>query len=383
MTAIAPAVKRLDRDAEAGIMRRLFGAHEFGVLVATAAIFLYCALFVNNFLTSQNLLSVAQQIAFIGIIGTGMTLVVVVGEIDLSVGSQYGLLSVVMAYSLTEWSMPAYEAAVVVIALGACIGLVQGLVTTVFKVPSFVVTLAGLAILRGFALLLTASEPIVAPVSKQYHSLVGGSAVGSLAMQTVWMGGIMLAFGWMLSRTKFGYDVYATGGNMKAAVDAADPREPDQGCVLRPDRRTVRPGGRPPRGLARQRQPADRERLRTERHRRGRRRRGEPQRRRGQRDRDAVRRAGRWPHRQCPGAARSRRQLAAGGHRRADSRRGTGQPAGRDASDGDALTAPPPHRHTCERVGTESGHSDADTMLHLSIHPLHQFCPLAGTDVSQ
>ncbi|WP_406415828.1 ABC transporter permease [Streptomyces sp. NBC_00873] len=220
MTAIAPAVKRLDRDAEAGIMRRLFGAHEFGVLVATAAIFLYCALFVNNFLTSQNLLSVAQQIAFIGIIGTGMTLVVVVGEIDLSVGSQYGLLSVVMAYSLTEWSMPAGEAAVVVIALGACIGLVQGLVTTVFKVPSFVVTLAGLAILRGFALLLTASEPIVAPVSKQYHSLVGGSAVGSLAMQTVWMGGIMLAFGWMLSRTKFGYDVYATGGNMKAAVDA-------------------------------------------------------------------------------------------------------------------------------------------------------------------
>ncbi|WP_435603583.1 ABC transporter permease [Streptomyces sp. bgisy130] len=220
MTAIVPAVERRDRDAGVGIMRRLFGAHEFGVLVATAAIFLFCALFVDKFLTSQNLLSVAQQIAFIGIIGTGMTLVVIAGEIDLSVGSQYGLLSVVMAYGLTEWSMPAGLAAAVVIALGAAIGLVQGLVTTVFQVPSFVVTLAGLAILRGFALLLTGGEPIVAAVSKQYHGLVGDSAVGSLAVQTVWMAAIMLAFGWMLSRTKVGFDIYATGGNVKAAVNA-------------------------------------------------------------------------------------------------------------------------------------------------------------------
>ncbi|MBU3067702.1 ABC transporter permease [Nocardia sp. NEAU-G5] len=220
MTDIIHAVDSRDRDAGAGSMRRVFGAHEFGVLVATVVIFLYCALFVNNFLTSENLLSVAQQIAFIGIIGTGMTLVVVAGEIDLSVGSQYGLLSVVMAYALTEWSMPAYEAAALVIVLGAGIGLVQGLVTTVFKVPSFVVTLAGMAILRGFALLLTSGQPVMATASKQYHSLAGGNAIGSLAAQTVWMGGVMLAFGWMLSRTKFGYDIYATGGNMKAAVDA-------------------------------------------------------------------------------------------------------------------------------------------------------------------
>ncbi|MFI1092583.1 ABC transporter permease [Streptomyces sp. NPDC020917] len=220
MTVTTPAVERQDRDAESRIMRRMLGAHEFGVLVATTAIFLYCAFFVNNFLTSENLLSVAQQIAFIGIIGTGMTLVVVAGEIDLSVGSQYGLLTVVMAQSLTDWSLPTGVAAAVVIALGAGIGLVQGLVTTVFQVPSFVVTLAGLAILRGFALLLTAGEPVMANVSKQYHGLVGGSSVGSLAAQTVWMAGVMLVLGWMLSRTKFGYDIYATGGNMKAAVNA-------------------------------------------------------------------------------------------------------------------------------------------------------------------
>ena len=62
------------RDVGSSPWRRLLRVHEFGVLVATAVIFLYCALFVNHFLTSENLLSVAQQIAFIGIIGTGMTL---------------------------------------------------------------------------------------------------------------------------------------------------------------------------------------------------------------------------------------------------------------------------------------------------------------------
>ncbi len=209
-----------DGDRAQGRWRRLIGAHEFGVLVATAAIFAFCALFVNHFLTSENLLSVAQQIAFIGIIGAGMTMLMVAGEIDLSVGSQYGLLSVLMAYSVTQWQLPVALAAVLVIGLGALIGMIQGLITTLFKVPSFVVTLAGLAILRGAALLITAGQPLQGSTSPGYHSLVGGNAVGSLAAQTLWMAAIMFGLGWVLSRTKFGFDVYATGGNAKAALNA-------------------------------------------------------------------------------------------------------------------------------------------------------------------
>jgi ribose transport system permease protein len=208
------------RDVGSSPWRRLLRVHEFGVLVATAVIFLYCALFVNHFLTSENLLSVAQQIAFIGIIGTGMTLLIVAGEIDLSVGSQYGFLSVVMAYTLTEWHLPILVASGLVLVLGALIGLVFGVVTTFFKVPSFVVTLAGLGILRGFALLVTGGVPMQGSTSLRYHSITGGNAIGSLAAQTVWMAVVMLAFGWILSRTKFGFDIYATGGNMKAALNA-------------------------------------------------------------------------------------------------------------------------------------------------------------------
>lgn len=217
-TTTAPTVPEADADAKP--LRRIVGAHEFGVLLATILIFLYCVIFVNNFTTSENLLSVAQQIAFIGIIGTGMTLLIVAGEIDLSVGSQYGLLSVLMAYSVANWNLSVATSAILVILIGALIGLVQGLITTLMKVPSFVVTLAGLAILRGAALLVTKGQPIQGPISSSFHSLVGGNAVGSLAAQTVWMAAIMLFFGWVLARTKFGYDVYAVGGNPKAAQNA-------------------------------------------------------------------------------------------------------------------------------------------------------------------
>jgi ribose/xylose/arabinose/galactoside ABC-type transport system permease subunit len=207
-------------DAGPSPLRKIFGAHEFGVLAATILLFLYCALFVNNFMTSENLLSVAQQIAFIGIIGTGMTLLVIAGEIDLSVGSQYGFLSVVMAYTITELGLPIALSAVLVIVMGAAIGLVYGVITAIFKIPSFVVTLAGLAILRGAALLVTEGMPIQGSTDPTFHNLVGGNAIGSLAAQTVWMALVMIAFGFTLSRTKFGYDVYATGGNQQAARNA-------------------------------------------------------------------------------------------------------------------------------------------------------------------
>lgn len=219
MTTTASAVRPVG-DVELRGIKRLVRAHEFGVLIATALIFGYCSLFVSNFLTGDNLLSVAQQIAFIGIIGTGMTLLIVAGEIDLSVGSQYGFLSVVMAYTFSQWHLPILLSAVIVIGLGSLIGLVNGLITTYFKVPSFVVTLAALSILRGFALLLTGGLPLEGSKSTTYHAIVGGNALGSLAAQTLWMVAIMGVCGWMLARTKFGYDVYATGGNAKAAENA-------------------------------------------------------------------------------------------------------------------------------------------------------------------
>ncbi|MYS81073.1 ABC transporter permease [Embleya scabrispora] len=219
-TMTVPGAPRVDKDADPGVLRKALGAHEFGVLAATVAIFLYGTFFVNNFLTGDNLLSVVQQITFIGIIGTGMTLLIVAGEIDLSVGSQYGFLSVLMAYSVTQWQLPILVSALLVMALGVVTGAIYGVITAVFKVPSFVVTLAGLAILRGFALLVTDGQPLQGSTNSAYHSLVGGNAIGSLAAQTVWMVAVMAAFGWILSRTKFGYDVYATGGNMKAALNA-------------------------------------------------------------------------------------------------------------------------------------------------------------------
>jgi len=207
-------------DGQRSRVRRLAGAHESGVLVATLTIFAVCALTLPNFLDTANLLSIAQQIALIGIVGVGMTFVIVSGEIDLSVGSQFGFLSVFLAWLVTVQGIPVGPAALITVLVGLLIGLVQGLVVTLLSVPSFVVTLAGLSVLRGAALLVSKGVPVNGSSNQTFRSVTGGTLFGSLTAQTLWMAGLLIIFGWVLARTKFGYDVYASGGNRRAASQA-------------------------------------------------------------------------------------------------------------------------------------------------------------------
>jgi ribose transport system permease protein len=166
------------------------------------------------------LLLVARQISILAIIATGVTFLFIAQEIDLSIGSIYGFLVVFLAYLITKVGVEPWPAMAVMVIVGAGIGLANGLITTRSGIPSFIVTLGMLSILRGAALLLSGGWPILIrpPETHSFLNVTSGHAWGVIPTQVFWMAGIMLLASFVLTRTRFGAHVYATGGNQEAAV---------------------------------------------------------------------------------------------------------------------------------------------------------------------
>ncbi|MGM8212710.1 ABC transporter permease [Virgibacillus sp. W0430] len=168
----------------------------------------------DKFLTTQNLLNILQQSAFIGIISIGMTFVILVAGIDLSVGSILALAGMVVSFLLTQGINPIISIILTLI-VGALLGLITGTISTKFKVPAFIATLAMMVTARGLALLTTDGKPIYdLPASFQ---ALGGNMFGRIPVPAViWIGLTLIAF-IILRYTTVGRKLYAIGGNAESA----------------------------------------------------------------------------------------------------------------------------------------------------------------------
>lgn len=172
------------------------------------------ALGAPNFLTLANLLTVLQSISMQGLIALGMTLVILVREIDLSVGAAAAFSGCLVAW-LAGRGVPIPAAISLALAAGALLGVFTGVMRARFAVPSFITTLALFTGLRGGALLLTGGFPLT-PFPQSYAFLGSGHVAG------VPFPALLLAAGFLFThvlmrRTAFGRAVYAAGGNPEAA----------------------------------------------------------------------------------------------------------------------------------------------------------------------
>nr|WP_042186995.1 ABC transporter permease [Kibdelosporangium sp. MJ126-NF4]CEL17734.1 Ribose ABC transport system, permease protein RbsC (TC 3.A.1.2.1) [Kibdelosporangium sp. MJ126-NF4]CTQ91042.1 Ribose ABC transport system, permease protein RbsC (TC 3.A.1.2.1) [Kibdelosporangium sp. MJ126-NF4] len=176
------------------------------------------------FLTSDNLFNVVRAVSEIGIISVGMTFVILIGGIDLSVGAMLGLAAAGSAVLLVENDFGLVPAVLVVLAVGLGFGLLQGVASTMFKIQAFIVTLAGLQIARGLARIWSGGQGVAiaygdgpgeAPVA---FSLLGERTFNGLvpipALIFVVVAVLAILF---LRGTAFSRHVYAIGGNEKAA----------------------------------------------------------------------------------------------------------------------------------------------------------------------
>lgn len=178
------------------------------------AVALVLAFTTNSFLTTANLENVLVAAAIVAIPGLAMTFCLAMGEFDLSIGSTVSLAGVVCCSSIID-GIPALLAMALALAVGAVIGLANGLVVTKLGVTPFIATLATLVIVRGLSLAYTdGHDQIVSSATLKY--LVGGRPLGVPMPILLAMFFTVLAW-WTVNRTRFGRWVCAVGSNREAA----------------------------------------------------------------------------------------------------------------------------------------------------------------------
>ncbi len=171
------------------------------------------------FLTLGNLMTLLQEAALYGIVALGMTFVIITAEIDISIGATIAFTSMVCVNFLVRTQIPVLLFVPVAVGLGALIGVFNGFFITRFKLPDFIVTLATRGILSGLALVLAIKEGgFVSNVYIQNPTYLWfGKELGPTHIVTVVFFLLAIAAHFLLKRTRFGTNVYATGANINAA----------------------------------------------------------------------------------------------------------------------------------------------------------------------
>ena len=190
---------------------------EIGILGALGLMVLVLAVFIPQFRDLQNIINITRNFSFVGIVAMGMTLVILTGGIDLSVGSVWGMTAVIVAFLLTHgWAVPL--AILVSLLAAAGIGLMNGLCITRLKMSPFVPTLATLSIARSFALIVTHGRPI-SIYGDEYQTFLwlGGGDIFGIPNPFIIFCVTAIFFWILLSRTVWGRYVYAVGGNERTA----------------------------------------------------------------------------------------------------------------------------------------------------------------------
>jgi ribose transport system permease protein len=190
---------------------------EIGILGALGLMVLVLAVFIPQFRDLQNIINITRNFSFVGIVAMGMTLVILTGGIDLSVGSVWGMTAVIVAFLLTHgWPVPL--AILVSLLAAAGIGLMNGLCITRLKMSPFVPTLATLSIARSFALIVTHGRPI-SIYGDEYQTFLwlGGGDIFGIPNPFIIFCVTAIFFWILLSRTVWGRYVYAVGGNERTA----------------------------------------------------------------------------------------------------------------------------------------------------------------------
>lgn len=205
------------------------GGWELGLLIMMALLYVAGAILNPNFFGSTDALqALLRDSARYAVMAVGMTFVIANKDIDLSVGSTYGLVAVVfsLAFNTANYNLGVFEAIVACLILGTLIGLINGVLVTYLRVPAFIATLTMLLIGRGFVLGLTGGRSILYPIKARDYTWffqLGETNAWGFNNQII-ICFIVVAIGAVvLAKTRWGYETFATGGNEQAAIYAGIP----------------------------------------------------------------------------------------------------------------------------------------------------------------
>lgn len=194
----------------------LIRRREASIFVVAAALVAYFYARNPAFLTQGNIRTLAQFVATTAIIAAGLVMVMILGEIDLSVGQAYAFAPIVMWIAYEQFLLVLPLAVLIGLLATAVIGLINGLVTVYFRVPSFVTTLGMFFLLGGLNVILAGGFPKPAPEESALKSALGAYPWSGI----LWAAVIVLLMHVLLNYTRWGMHTFATGGNFIGAREA-------------------------------------------------------------------------------------------------------------------------------------------------------------------
>jgi simple sugar transport system permease protein len=220
---VSPRTTPLSRD---GWFKKISSVRELGPLTLLVVLAVVFGILSPEFLSPMNISNMLAFIAELGIIALGVTLLMTAGEIDLSVGSVFGAIPVLMFVLYNDGILPFVAAFVVALVMAALVGLINGLLVTKFRISSFIVTIGMLLIVRGVAIYITSGS---AQATYQTQSWIKAILIGQLAhigefnlgASLLWFLGLAVLAHLLLTSTRFGNWIQATGGNLRAAKGRA------------------------------------------------------------------------------------------------------------------------------------------------------------------
>jgi D-xylose transport system permease protein len=193
----------------------------YAMLLSLLAIWTLFAVATDGvFLSPRNLLNLTRQASVTAILAVGMVVIIISGNIDLSVGSMAGFLGAALALVHGEFGAPAIVTAVAVVLLGAGLGCCHGLLVAYQRVPAFIVTLGGLMVYRGGMLAVTQGETIPLPAGSWLKALGNGSFPAvrwGVPTPLLLVAGLSVTMWLVVARMRYGRHVHAVGGNTEAA----------------------------------------------------------------------------------------------------------------------------------------------------------------------
>jgi len=218
-----PTIAAAERNSMGVTLGRLMRRPESGALIGTLSVYIFFTIFggglFNSAAATASWLNVASEL---GIIALPVGLLMIAGELDLSVGSVLAASSITLAIVSGWWNMPIALGIALALLVGVVTGFLNGLIVTRTKVPSFVVTLAtnfGLAGLTlGLARVITGSVSVSVHPDPTSKDIFGTLIDGQWEVAAFWWLAVILVIGWVLHVTRYGNWIFAVGGDRESAV---------------------------------------------------------------------------------------------------------------------------------------------------------------------
>lgn len=203
---------------------------ETGALIGTIGVFIFFSVFGGaQFLSPGGAASWLNVGSELGIIAIFVGLLMIAGELDLSVGAVLASSSMTLAVVSGFWDLPVFVGIALALALGLTVGFINGVLVTRTRVPSFVVTLATMSALAGLTLglarVITGTTSVAIEAGPVAKALFGTLIDGKFEVAILWWIGIVLLVGWVLHVTPYGNWIFAVGGDLESARSTGIPTD--------------------------------------------------------------------------------------------------------------------------------------------------------------